>query len=251
MENRVLGVIPARYASTRFPGKPLVQIGGKSMVMRVYEQASKCREISHVIVATDDERIFSHVKEQGGEVMMTSGSHISGTSRLGEVVARLSEEQSEPFRIAVNIQGDEPFIDPAQIRQVLSLFSHPEVMIGTLVKKITDTSDLHSPNVVKAVMGDNARALWFSRQALPYLRGTDPSDWIHHHDYYRHIGMYAFRTDILTALLALTEAPAERAESLEQLRWLSHGYSIHAAFTDIETLGIDTPEDLLKLTNNA
>ena len=246
-----LGVIPARFASTRFPGKPLVMIDGKSMIMRVYEQASKCASINRVIVATDDERIFEHVKAFGGEVMMTSENHVSGTSRLGEVVDTLSSAGNHPFDVIVNIQGDEPFIDPIQIGQVVSLFKNPEVNISTLIRQIGATEDLLNPNVVKVVVDSKGKALYFSRSPIPFYRGSAQDSWLNEYNYYRHIGLYAFRASELNAILSLPPAPPEAAESLEQLRWIYHGYSIYTAVTDIENIGIDAPEDLLKLTNNA
>jgi 3-deoxy-manno-octulosonate cytidylyltransferase (CMP-KDO synthetase) len=251
MSLNTLGVIPARYASSRFPGKPLVIIDGKSMIMRVYEQTLKTTVLDRVIVSTDDERIFNHVKDCGGEVMMTAESHMSGTSRIGEVVENLSFLGNCPYDVVVNIQGDEPFIEPSQIDLVVSLYSNPEVLIGTLIRKVKDSEDLVNPNVVKTVIDHSGKALYFSRSAIPYLRGIPPDSWLYQQDFYRHIGLYAYRTSVLKRILDLPEAPPEKAESLEQLRWLYHGYSIHTAITDIETIGIDVPEDLLKLTNNA
>lgn len=251
MPLNTLGVIPARFASSRFPGKPLVMIGGKSMIMRVYEQTLKSSLLNRVIVSTDDERIFNHVKGCGGEVMMTSESHVSGTSRIGEVVEHLSVFGECPYDVIVNIQGDEPFIDPSQIDLVISLFNRPGVIIGTLVRKIADPEDIENPNVVKVVVDHEGKALYFSRSAIPFLRGIPRDKWIDNQDYYRHIGLYAYRSSILNTILNLPVADAELSESLEQLRWLYHGYSIHTAITDIETVGIDVPEDLLKLTNNS
>ena len=251
MSLSTLGVIPARYASSRFPGKPLVMIDGKSMIMRVYEQTLKTSVLDRVIVSTDDERIFDHVKECGGEVMMTSESHISGTSRIGEVVENLSFMGECPYDVIVNIQGDEPFIDPSQIDLAVSLFNNPGVVIGTLIRKIETTEDLFNPNVVKVVTDYQGKALYFSRSPIPYFRGITQDAWCDHHDYYRHIGLYAYRSSALKEILNLQAAGPEEAESLEQLRWLYHGFSIHTAITDIETIGIDVPEDLLKLTNNA
>lgn len=246
-----LGVIPARYASSRFPGKPLVMIDGKSMIMRVYDQTLKATSLNRVIVSTDDVRIYDHVKECGGEVMMTSENHLSGTSRIGEVVENLSFMNHCPYDVIVNIQGDEPFIDPSQIDLVVSLFANPEVKIGTLIRKIENGEDLFNPNVVKAVVDHLGEAMYFSRSPIPYLRGIPQDAWIDNHDYYKHIGLYAYRSSVLKLILSLPEASAEQAESLEQLRWIFHGYHIHTAITDIETVGIDVPEDLLKLTNNA
>jgi 3-deoxy-manno-octulosonate cytidylyltransferase (CMP-KDO synthetase) len=251
MSIRTLGVIPARYASSRFPGKPLAMIDGKSMIMRVYEQTLKTTVLNRVIVSTDDERIFNHVKDCGGEVMMTSESHMSGTSRIGEVVENLSFMSQCPYDVIVNIQGDEPFIDPSQIDLIVSLFLKPEVSIGTLIRKIENSEDLFNPNVVKVVVDDEGKAMYFSRSPIPYLRGIPQEDWVGNQDFYKHIGLYAYRATVLKQILNLPEAPPEVAESLEQLRWLYHGYSIHTAITDIETVGIDVPEDLLKLTNNA
>ena len=246
-----LGVIPARYASSRFPGKPLVMIDGKSMIMRVYEQTLKTTVLDRVIVSTDDERIFNHVKECGGEVMMTAESHVSGTSRIGEVVENLSFLGHCPYDVIVNIQGDEPFIDPSQIDLTVSLFNNPDVLIGTLIRKIDTNEDLLNPNVVKVVVDQAGKAMYFSRSPIPYYRGIPQDDWCDNYEFYRHIGLYAYRSSVLKAILNLPPAPPEDAESLEQLRWLYHGYSIHTAVTDIETVGIDVPGDLLKLTNNA
>lgn len=251
MSISTLGVIPARYASSRFPGKPLVMIDGKSMIMRVYEQTLKTTVLDRVIVSTDDERIFNHVKECGGEVMMTAGSHVSGTSRIGEVVDNLSFLGQCPYDVIVNIQGDEPFIDPSQIDLTVSLFNNPDVLIGTLIRNIDNEEDLLNPNVVKVVVDQAGKAMYFSRSPIPYFRGIPQDTWAANYEYYRHIGLYAYRSSILKTILNLPTSPPEAAESLEQLRWLYNGYSIHTAVTDIETVGIDVPEDLLKLTNNA
>lgn len=250
MTVKALGVIPARYASSRFPGKPLAMINGKSMIMRVYEQALKSKTLSHVIVATDDERIFNHVKDSGGAVLMTSGSHITGTSRICEVVEKITIDGNSPYDVILNIQGDEPFIDPSQIDLAVSLFTSPDVQIGTLIMKIRRNDDIFNPNVVKVVVDRTGKALYFSRSPIPYFRGKPQEEWLSYHEYYRHIGLYAFRPDVLLSFDSLSESPAEVTESLEQLRWLHHGYSIMTAITDIETIGIDTPEELFKLTNN-
>jgi 3-deoxy-manno-octulosonate cytidylyltransferase (CMP-KDO synthetase) len=247
MPLRSIGIIPARFASSRFPGKPLVIIDGKSMIRRVYEQASKSVSLNKVIIATDDPRIYSHVEEFGGEVSMTAGTHVSGTSRIGEVINNLADNQ---YDVIVNIQGDEPFIDPSQIDTVVSLFSKPEVQIGTLVKKISENADIFNPNVVKVIVDQAGKALYFSRSPIPFQRGVPQEKWVGRSDYYRHIGLYAYRSTILKQIIRLSASPHELAESLEQLRWLYYGYTIHTAVTDIETIGIDTPEDLLKLTNN-
>lgn len=251
MSIKSLGVIPARYASSRFPGKPLVMIDGRSMIMRVYEQASKCASLNKVIVATDDDRIFTHVKESGGDVMMTSGFHASGTSRIAEVVDNLTSSGKDTFDVIVNIQGDEPFIEPSQIELVVSLFNKPEVQIGTLIRKIIENADILNPNVVKVVVDNSGKALYFSRSPIPFIRSVPQNQWLSHYVFFRHIGLYAYKTVVLRSVANLPESPQEIAESLEQLRWLYNGYCIHTAITDIETVGIDAPEDLLKLTNNA
>jgi len=249
MSVSALGVIPARYDSSRFPGKPLVMIDGKSMIMRVYEQALKSKMLEKVIVATDDERIFDHVKANGGEVMMTSATHVSGSSRIGEVADKLSVAGVCPFDVVMNIQGDEPFIDPTQIDLAVSLLQNPDSQIGTLIMKITNSEDIFNPNVVKVVVDHSGNAMYFSRSPIPYFRGVSQENWLQGHDYFRHIGLYSFRTSILKTILDLHPASFELAESLEQLRWLHHGFKINTAITDIETVGIDVPADLLKLTN--
>ncbi len=251
MSIQALGVIPARFASSRFPGKPLVMIDGTSMIMRVYRQASKSSALGSVIVATDDQRIFDHVKQCGGDIMMTSEWHVSGTARIGEVVNTLSVAGRFDFDVVVNIQGDEPFIDPTQIDLAVSLFADPQIQISTLIRKIESAGDIFNPNVVKIVTDHSGKALYFSRSPIPFVRGISNDEWLSSHEFYRHIGLYAYRSDILNQLVKLPAAPPEMAESLEQLRWLYHGFSIHTAVTDIETVGIDAPEDLLKLTNNA
>ena len=246
----VLGVIPARYASTRFPGKPLIDIQGKSMIHRVYDQAMNAESLGQVVVATDDHRIYDHVKEFGGKVIMTSPTHQNGTSRCNEVleILRLSQN-TKSIDVIVNIQGDEPFIDPTQINKVVSLFDKPLVEIGTLVRKIEKEEDLFNPNVVKAVLGSENRALYFSRQAVPYLRDIPQKEWIEKGTFYKHIGIYGYRSDILTRIVSLAPGKIEMVENLEQLRWLENGISIFGELTDFEGVAIDTPEDLLKLTN--
>ena len=247
---RVAGIIPARYASTRFPGKPLAMISGMSMIERVYKQGSACSLINTVVVATDDQRISEHVKSFGGRVIMTSSNHQSGTDRIGETLNILSAA-GEKFDIAVNIQGDEPFIQPAQIEKVISLFGQAHTQIATLIKKIESDEELFNPNVVKVVTDKNGRAMLFSRSPIPYVRGQQESMWAGKHSFYKHIGIYAYQTQILEQLVKLAPAPGELAESLEQLRWLWNGYTIYTETTEFETFGIDTPEDLSKLTNNS
>jgi len=247
-----IGIIPARYASTRFPGKPLCAIAGKSMIRRVYEQASKSSALARVIVATDDDRIFQHVKDFGGEAMMTSEAHNSGTARLGEVVKRLaSEETGFNYKVVVNIQGDEPFIDPLQIDLVVSQFENQDTQISTLISRISKTEMLLNPNVVKVVTDNYGKAIYFSRSPIPFMRGEEQQHWVGKTDYYKHIGLYAYDASVLLTIIDLPPAPPEITESLEQLRWIYHGFRINTAITDIETVGIDTPEDLQKLTNIA
>lgn len=244
---KILGVIPSRYASTRFPGKPLVDIQGKSMIRRVYEQARKASTLSKVVVATDDERIFNHVKEFGGEVLMTSKSHDNGTSRCHEALNKLQNDAG--FDVVINIQGDEPFIEPTQIDMLCKLFLMPEADIGTLVKKIQQEEELSDENVVKVVFGNQKRAMYFSRQAIPFARGKQKSDWIIQHDYYKHIGIYGYMADVLNKIVRLNEGKLEKTEKLEQLRWLENSYRILVDITDIESIAIDTPEDLSKFNN--
>ena len=246
---KILGVIPARYGSSRFPGKPLADILGKPMILRVYEQAKKCILLDELIVATDDARIADCIRSFNGNVMITAETLNSGTERCNAVVTNLPGEKQ--FDVVINIQGDEPFIDPQQIAQLASCFLSEDILIGTLVKKITQIEDLTNPNVVKVVFDKNSKALYFSRFPIPYQRGTEPGDWLQGADYYKHIGIYGYRTAILNKITSLPVSPLEKAESLEQLRWLGHGYPIHVKETDYESIAIDTPGDLLKITNNS
>lgn len=236
-----VGIIPARYASTRLPGKPLIELGGKSMIQRVVEQARQAR-LSRVVVATDDERILHHVRSFGGEAVLTSPDHPSGTDRVHEAYQQLNT----PVDCIVNIQGDEPFIHPAQINALLALFADPATQIGTLVKPVLTEEELFSPHLPKVVLNTHAEALYFSRHPLPYQRQYAPQAWLQHHRYLRHIGLYAYRPAVLAELTQLPPSPLERAESLEQLRWLEHGYRILTAETTLETIGIDTPEDVTR-----
>ncbi|GAB3997980.1 3-deoxy-manno-octulosonate cytidylyltransferase [Spirosoma daeguense] len=235
----ILGIIPARYASTRFPAKALVSIDGKSMIQRVVEQASQATSLSRVVVATDDERIQEHVVSFGGEVVMTSVHHQSGTDRCQEAVEKL---RMSPDYV-VNIQGDEPFIKPRQIDLLTSVLDG-ETELATLIKAIDDVETLLNPNSPKVVINSLNEALYFSRHPIPYLRGQLPENWLDHHRYYRHIGLYAYRTDVLDRITQLAPSSLERAESLEQLRWLENGYRIRTVVTELDSLGIDTPEDL-------
>ncbi len=237
----ILGIIPARYASTRFPAKPLADIGGKSMIQRVYEQVKKSTRITDVIVATDHAEIMNHVTQFGGRVRVTKESHVSGTDRCYEALTL----QKAKFDYVINIQGDEPFIQPEQIDLLAGLLDG-KTEIATLVKKIEDKDQLFNPNVVKAVVSEKGEALYFSRSTVPHIRNTTEGEWMNKHTFYKHIGMYAYRTDVLKQLTALPVSPLEKAESLEQLRWLENGFRIKVAETKTETIGIDTPEDLQK-----
>ncbi len=240
---KVIGIIPARYASTRFPGKPLTVINGITMIERVYRQAQQAQMVSKVIVATDDARIEKAVKDFKGEVMMTSPSHVSGTERCGEVLTLLNE----PFDIAVNIQGDEPFINPKQIDELIDCFSNAGVNIATLIKEIESMDELNNPNVVKAVSNKNNEALYFSRTVIPYLREVHTSEWLIRQTFYKHIGIYGFKVNTLKELVNLPSSSLEKAESLEQLRWLENGYKITTRITTYSSISIDTPEDLKKI----
>ncbi|WP_114784849.1 3-deoxy-manno-octulosonate cytidylyltransferase [Botryobacter ruber] len=239
---KVLGIIPARYASTRFPGKPLIEINGISMIRRVYEQAKKS-SLAEVLVATDDDRILKHVEEFGGKAVMTGSHHQSGTDRCFEAYRK----HGQPFEYIINIQGDEPFIQPVQIDLVASCFENPATQLATLVKKIETTEELFNTNAPKVVLNQAREALYFSRQPIPYYRNVPSDIWHLRHTYYKHIGIYGYRTDILEQITQLPPSSLEMAESLEQLRWLEYGYRITTALTAFETIGIDSPEDLLKV----
>lgn len=236
---RILGIIPARYASSRFPGKPLADIGGKTMIQRVYEQARKSDLIARVVVATDSQEIFDHVSGFGGEARMTQTHHPSGTDRCYEAYTLLAEQ----YDYIINIQGDEPFIQPAQIDLLASTLDG-KTEIATLIKRIETGDELSNAGEVKVVKDRNDTALYFSRAAIPYLRGIPQDKWLLNHAFYKHIGLYAFRHDILRAVTSLPVSPLEQAESLEQLRWLEQGYRIKLAETEIESLCVETPADL-------
>ncbi|MBO4666157.1 MAG: 3-deoxy-manno-octulosonate cytidylyltransferase [Paludibacteraceae bacterium] len=241
---KFLGIIPVRYASTRFPGKPLALIGGKPMIQRVYEQA--CKALDTVVVATDDQRIFDCVRSFGGEVVMTRPDHKCGTDRCLEAVENLTGEAG---LIIINIQGDEPFIQPEQIEALKRCFDDPTTQIATLVKPFTEAdtlADLENPNSPKVAIAPDGTALLFSRSVIPYLRGIDKADWLKQGKHFKHIGMYAYRIDVLRQITQLPQTPLELAESLEQLRWLENGFRIKVAVCQTQSIGIDTPEDLVK-----
>lgn len=246
MNAKILGLIPARYASTRFPGKPLADIGGKPMIQRVYERAASVLE--HVYVATDDERIATVVRAFGGRVVMIADTHKSGTDRCAEAINTVQAELGVSFHAVINIQGDEPFIEPTQIELLASAFDDEKTEIATLVKPVDNQSDLTSPNKPKVVLSEEGNALYFSRQPIPYLRGVELDKWLDSGvKFYNHIGMYGYRSDILAKITKLPLGTLEKAESLEQLRWLENGYSIKVLETKLESLSIDTPEDLQAL----
>ncbi len=242
-------IIPARYESTRFPGKPLALIQGKSMIRRVVEQAHKAKDIYKVVVATDDARIYDHVKGFGGDVILTGTHHLNGTSRCFEAMTIL-QSTGQPLDAVINVQGDEPMIQPEQIEKLAQQIMQPKTGIATLIKKITTTEELFSQHVVKVVVSSENKALYFSRQAIPYLRGVEHERWLDHHSFYKHIGIYAYKCDILKQIIGIPAGNLEQAESLEQLRWLENDLTIHTQITEFESIGIDTPEDLKKLTNN-
>lgn len=237
----IIGIIPARYGSSRFPGKPLVDIAGKTMIQRVVEQCKASGTLKKVIVATDDQRIFDHVKSLGHQVYMTSPDHKSGTERCHEAL----KLDGGNYDFVINIQGDEPFIDPEQIKLLASIFDR-KTEIATLIKGINSLEDLQNPNVVKALRTDSGLALYFSRSSIPHMRNIPTEDWMQSHQHFKHIGIYGYRVDILAKIVTLPPSPLEIAESLEQLRWIENGFRIKTAITDIETMGIDTPEDLEK-----
>ena len=243
---KILAVIPSRYASTRFPGKPLVDIQGKPMIQWVYENASKA--IENVFVATDDERIFSLVTNFGGKAVYTSKNHNTGTDRCAEALDKIKSKLDINFEIVLNIQGDEPLLQPEQITSLIDCFKDPKTEIATLIKKINDYDELVNPNNVKITFNKDFYAMYFSRSTIPCIRNAkDVKEWINLHKFYKHIGIYAFKSDILRRITKLQSSSLERAESLEQNRWLENGYKIKVIITEIENIGIDTPEDLKKL----
>lgn len=245
---RYLGIIPARYASSRFPGKPLAEIHGKPMIRHVYEHASEALET--VYVATDDERIFNAVKDFGGKVVMTSALHKSGTDRCAEAVALAEKEQSERYDVVLNVQGDEPFIEPVQLELLKSCFSDRNTQIATLVKKVISKDELFDPNRPKVVVSSRQEALYFSRSTIPYIRNAERDSWLSANEFFIHIGLYGFRRNVLPEITALPQSPLELAESLEQLRWVENGYRIAVRVTSYESFGVDTPEDLQKLLSS-
>lgn len=236
---KVIGIIPARYASTRFPAKPLIDIAGQSMIQRVYQQAKSAKSLDEVIVATDDQRIYDHVQSFGGNVIMTDTTHQSGTDRCAEVIHNISG-----FDIAINIQGDEPFIDPKQIDLLVSCFNEEAIDIATLVRKVESNEELFNENKPKVILNNTGKAIYFSRQAIPFLRGVEQKEWLKHRPYYNHIGIYGYRTSVLKEISELPVSDLEVMEALEQLRWIDNGYTIQTAVSSHSNDAIDTPDDL-------
>ena len=235
---KFIGIIPARYASTRFPGKPLAMLGGRTVIQRVYEQATAI--LDEAYVATDDERIFQAVEQFGGRAIMTRADHKSGTDRIEEAAEKIGTQAD----VIINIQGDEPFIQKSQIETLMHLFDEPSTQIGTLGKRFESIEAAMNPNSPKIVTDKRGFALYFSRSIIPYVRGKEQSEWLQHFPYLKHLGLYAYRREVLQEVTQLPQSPLELAESLEQLRWLENGYRIRVGLTDVETVGIDTPEDL-------
>ena len=239
---KILGVIPARYASTRFPGKPLADLLGQSMVERVFRQCGKSSYLTEIVVATDHQEIFDHVVRFGGKASLTSPDHPSGTDRCYETLA----QQQSDYDFVVNVQGDEPFIDPAQI-DLLCASLDANTELATLIQKITTLEQLLAPTEAKVVLNHHHEAMYFSRSPIPFIQKVAQEEWLKHATFYRHMGLYAYRTDILNAITKLPVSPLERAESLEQLRWIENGYRIKTVETDAEEgMCVDTPEDLEK-----
>lgn len=237
---KFVGIIPARYASSRFPGKPLAILGGKMVIERVYIQVKKA--LKDVYVATDDERIYEAVKSFHGNVIMTNNKHKSGTDRICEAIDKIGEK----YDVVINIQGDEPFIQASQIKTVIDCFDDSQTQIATLGKRFGKIEDVQNPNSPKIVLDNNNYAMYFSRSPIPFIRGKETKEWLANFPFLKHIGLYAYKTEVLKEISKLQQSPLEIAESLEQLRWLQNGYKIKVGITDIETIGIDTPEDLQK-----
>jgi 3-deoxy-manno-octulosonate cytidylyltransferase (CMP-KDO synthetase) len=244
---KILGIIPARFNSSRFPGKPLIDINGKSMIQRVYEQVTFANTLDKVVVATDDVRIQSHVNTFTDAVVMTSSHHLNGTERCNEVAAKMVDS----YDFIINIQGDEPFINPLQIDQLAEIYQNkPTVQIATLIKKVDQWEVLENSSVVKVVTDINGKALYFSRSVIPFQRNRERSEWIRHTDFYKHVGIYGYTPQVLAEIVQLPPGRLEQTESLEQLRWLENGYGIYCGITPYESKSIDTPEDLADVLKN-
>jgi 3-deoxy-manno-octulosonate cytidylyltransferase (CMP-KDO synthetase) len=239
----IAGIIPARYASTRFPGKPLIDIKGKTMIQRVYDQASQTQSLDMVVVATDDERIYQHVKSWGGNVVMTAEHHPSGTDRCWDALQQMDGK----YDYVINIQGDEPFIDPSQIDTLAEVLKGGSAELATLIIPVDNHEVLFDMGEVKVTLNENMEALYFSRMVIPGIKGVAQEEWHKHFNYFRHVGMYAYRVDILEQITQLPVSSLEKAESLEQLRWLENGFKIKCAITNFDSHCIDTPEDIEKV----
>lgn len=239
----IVGIIPSRYASSRFPGKPLIDLHGKTMIQRVYAQASASKHLDKVVVATDDQRIFDHVRSFGGDVVMTSADHPSGTDRCNEALYLLKEK----YDYVINIQGDEPLISPEQIDELAVLLKDGSTELATQMIPVKTSGELFDNKEVKIVLNTNNEALYFSRQPIPFIKDLDESEWHLYHQYYRHVGMYAYRSDVLDKITKLPVSSLEKAESLEQLRWLENGFKIKCVITKFESLCVDTPGDAEKV----
>ena len=237
---KFMAIIPARYASTRYPGKPLAILGGKTVIQRVYEQVKSV--LNDVYVATDDDRIYNTVTDFGGKAVMTRADHKSGTDRIEEAAEKIGLDAD----VIINVQGDEPFIQPSQIETLMQLFDAPETQIGTLGKPFESIDAVENPNSPKIVTDNRGFALYFSRSVIPYIRGKERDSWFGEYPFLKHLGVYAYRREVLAEVTKLPMSSLEKAESLEQLRWLQNGYRIRVGLTDIETVGIDTPEDLTR-----
>ncbi|HDR88520.1 MAG TPA: 3-deoxy-manno-octulosonate cytidylyltransferase [Bacteroidetes bacterium] len=245
LQKNVLGIIPARYASTRFPGKPLAMIRGKTMIRRVYEQVAEV--LDRLWVATDDERIAGEVEKFGGRVCLTSTSHPSGTDRCAEALELIEKQTGERFETVVNIQGDEPFIQPGQIREILDCFIQEGTQIATLARKADNMEEISDRNLPKVVVNPRHLAMYFSRSPIPYVCNQSRQNWPKKHMFLLHVGMYAFEASVLREISKLSPSPLEQAESLEQLRWLENGYTIRVGLTRFLNRPVDTPEDLERL----
>lgn len=235
---KFIGIIPARYASTRFPGKPLALLGGKPVIQHVYEEVAAVLEAAYV--ATDDERIYDAVKSFGGQVVMTRTDHKSGTDRIEEAIEKIGGE----WDVVVNVQGDEPFVAKSQLDTICHCFDDPTTQIATLGKPFESMEAVQNPNSPKIVVDNMGFAMYFSRSVIPYVRGKEESSWLTHYPFLKHLGIYAYRKDVLRQVTQLPQSSLEIAESLEQLRWLQNGFKIKVGTTDVETVGIDTPQDL-------
>lgn len=241
---KFIGIIPARYASTRFPGKPLALLGGKPVIQHVYEKVAAVLEAAYV--ATDDERIYDVVKSFGGQVVMTRTDHKSGTDRIEEAIEKIGGE----WDVVVNVQGDEPFVAKNQLDTICHCFDDPTTQIATLGKPFESMEAVQNPNSPKIVVDNMGFAMYFSRSVIPYVRGKEMSSWLTHYPFLKHLGIYAYRKDVLRQVTQLPQSSLEIAESLEQLRWLQNGFKIKVGTTDVETVGIDTPQDLELLRNS-